>query len=67
MPDSELFKELMAGKGEDAYHRGVVVDMLREMQDEGIYSHQHAKEFIGRSFREKLRYKELVQSNLASG
>ena len=53
----------MAGVGEDPYHRGMVVTMLRELQEEGIYSHQQAREYIGRSFREKLRYQACTWLN----
>jgi len=30
--DSELFKELMAGEGDDPYHRTMIVNMLRDLQ-----------------------------------
>ena len=30
--------------------------MLREMQEESIFSQDQAKEFIGRSFKEKVNY-----------
>ena len=30
--DSEIFRELMVGSGDDPYRRGVIVNMLRELQ-----------------------------------
>jgi len=54
--DSEIFRELMVGSGDDPYRRGVIVNMLRELQEEGIFSRDQAREYIGRSFREKIRY-----------
>jgi DNA-directed RNA polymerase I subunit RPA2 len=53
--DAELYKELMVGAGDDPYRRGVVVNMIRELQEEALYSRDQAREFIGRSFKEKVR------------
>jgi hypothetical protein len=36
--DAELYRELMVGAGDDPYRRGVVVNMIRELQDESIFS-----------------------------
>merc|ERR1719402_1232546 len=56
VPDSYIYKRLMVGVGDDPYYKGNIVNMLRELQDEGIFSQQQAKDYIGRSFREKVRY-----------
>merc|ERR550519_1445385 len=56
VPDSYIFRRLMVGVGDDPYYKGNIVNMLRELQDEGIFSQQQAKDYIGRSFREKVRY-----------
>jgi len=54
--DSEIFRELMVGAGSDPYRRGMVVNMLRELQEEGLFNRDQAREFIGRSFRAKVSY-----------
>ena len=44
--------------------------MLREMQEESIFSQDQAKEFIGRSFKEKvnyLYYSMTIITNLQNG
>merc|ERR1719244_1385562 len=54
VPDSYIYRRLMVGVGDDPYYKGNIVNMLRELQDEGIYSHEQAQEYIGRSFRPKV-------------
>merc|ERR1719193_381835 len=56
VPDSYIFRRLMVGVGDDPYYKGNIVNMLRELQDEGIYSQEQAQEYIGRSFRPKVQY-----------
>merc|ERR550519_1851461 len=54
VPDSFIYRRLMAGVGDDPYYKGNIVNMLRELQDEGIYNQEQAQEYIGRSFRPKV-------------
>jgi len=54
--DSYIYKRLMVGAGDDPYYKGSVVNMLREVQEEGIFSHDQARNYIGRSFREKVKF-----------
>merc|ERR550519_3070496 len=56
VPDSFIYRRLMAGVGDDPYYKGNIVNMLRELQDEGIYNQEQAQEYIGRSFRPKVQY-----------
>lgn len=51
--DSFIYRRLMVGVGDDPYYKGIVANMLRELQDEGIYDQDQALEYIGRSFRPK--------------
>merc|ERR1719431_2473809 len=52
--DSALYRRLLVGVGEDPYYQGALVAMLRELQEEGLYSRQHARDYLGRSFRPKV-------------
>merc|ERR1719209_2506905 len=54
--DSYIYRRLMVGVGDDPYYKGNIVNMLRELQDEGIYNQEQAQEYIGRSFRPKVLY-----------
>jgi len=54
VPDSYIYRRLMVGVGDDPYYKGNIVNMLRELQDEGIYNQEQAQEYIGRSFRPKV-------------
>ena len=51
--DSYIYRRLMVGVGDDPYYKGIVANMLRELQDEGIYNQDQALDYIGRSFRPK--------------
>ena len=54
--DSEIYRELMVGAFNDPYRSGVTINMLRELQEEGLFSRDQVREYIGRSFKEKVRY-----------
>merc|ERR550519_157622 len=56
VPDSFIYRRLMAGVGDDPYYKGNIVNMLRELQDEGIYNQEQAQKYIGRSFRPKVSF-----------
>ena len=36
--DSELYSELMVGAGDDSYRKGVIINMIRELQEDSIFS-----------------------------
>merc|ERR1719192_151950 len=52
--DSYIYRRLMVGVGEDPYYQGAIVNMLRELQEEGLYNQDQCQEFLGRSFRPKV-------------
>ena len=52
--DSYIYRRLLVGVGDDPYYQGNIVNMLRELQDEGLYSQEQAQDYIGRSFRPKV-------------
>ena len=56
VPDSYIFRRLMVGVGDDPYYKGLVVNMLRELQAEGLYNREQVMNYIGRSFRPKCNY-----------
>ena len=53
VPDSYIFRRLMVGVGDDPYYKDIVVNMLRELQEEGLFTRDQVMEYIGRSFRPK--------------
>ena len=53
VPDSYIYRRLMVGVGDDPYYKGLVVNMLRELQAEGLYNREQVMNYIGRSFRPK--------------
>jgi len=54
--DSELYSELMVGAGDDSYRKGVIINMIRELQEDSIFSRDDAREYIGKHFKERIRY-----------
>ena len=55
--DAAIYAALTAGVDEDDhYYRGCLKNMLAEPQEEGLYSPEQVREYIGRSFRDKLKY-----------
>ena len=53
VPDSFIYRRLLVGVGDDPYYKGNIVNMLREVQEEGLFSQQQCQQYIGRSFRPK--------------
>jgi len=54
--DAEIYAQLIAGTDEsDHYYRGCLKTMLSEPQDEGLFTPDQIKEYIGASFKEKVR------------
>merc|ERR1719193_1505313 len=52
--DSYIYRRLMVGVVDDPYYQGAIVNMLRELQEEGLYNQDQCQEFLGRSFRPKV-------------
>lgn len=52
--DSYIYRRLMVGVVDDPYYQGAIVNMLRELQEEGLYNQEQCQEFLGRSFRPKV-------------
>jgi DNA-directed RNA polymerase I subunit RPA2 len=51
--DSYIYEQLVQGLEGDIYYKDRIVLMLRQLQDEGLYTHEHVRNFIGRNFRAK--------------
>ena len=55
--DKQIFDQLAAGTEEnDYYYKGCLKTMLAEPQEEGLFSPEQIKEYIGSMFREKVKY-----------
>lgn len=52
--DRQIYQHLIRGRENDAYFLEQIKAMLGKLQDEGIYTSQMCKEYIGRSFRHRL-------------
>lgn len=51
--DEYLFQRLIAGFEDDQYYVSCVQQMLREVHEEGIHTHQQSKEYLGEIFRSR--------------
>ncbi len=55
--DAAIYEALSAGTDpEDHYYKGCLRNMLQEPQEDGLFTSDQIREYIGHSFREKLRY-----------
>jgi DNA-directed RNA polymerase I subunit RPA2 len=55
--DAYIYEQLCAGTDpEDHYYRGCLKNMLGEPQEEGLYAPEQMREYIGRSFRDRVKY-----------
>ena len=55
--DAYIYDQLIAGTDpDDHYYKGCLRNMLREPQEEGLYSSDQIIDFIGHSFRERVKY-----------
>ncbi|KAF7997189.1 hypothetical protein HCN44_005466 [Aphidius gifuensis] len=52
--DKIIYDALIAGNENDIYYKGCVANMLREIHDEGLHTHERIKRYIGKIFRIKL-------------
>lgn len=53
-PDSYIYEQLTQGIGEDLYYKDRISFMLRQLQQEGLYSRTQVRNYIGRNFRLKM-------------
>eukprot|EP00094_Tigriopus_californicus_P000620 TCALIF_00602-PA protein Name:"Similar to POLR1B DNA-directed RNA polymerase I subunit RPA2 (Pongo abelii)" AED:0.03 eAED:0.03 QI:23/0.66/0.75/1/0.66/1/4/44/1177 len=55
--DASIYQALIAGTEEDDfYYRGCLKNMLAEPQEEGLFSSEQVRQYIGRVFRDKMSY-----------
>ena len=55
--DAYIYEQLIAGTDpDDHYYKGCLRNMLREPQEEGLYSSDQIIDYMGHSFRERLKY-----------
>lgn len=52
--DRDVYEMLISGYESDLYYRGCIETMLRDLQDQNIYSQTQCKEYLGQLFRVKL-------------
>lgn len=52
--DQYIYKELIKGRTDDTYYQSCIVNMLRLVQNEGLITQQHVKQYIGERFRIKV-------------
>ncbi|KAJ9588284.1 hypothetical protein L9F63_018336 [Diploptera punctata] len=56
VPDVYILKEAMARHEDDAYFKGCLMNMLRQVHEDGIHTHLEAKQYIGKIFRVRLNF-----------
>ena len=55
--DAYIYEQLsVATNPEDHYYKGCLKNMLSEPQEEGLFSSEQIREYIGQSFRERVKY-----------
>lgn len=55
--DAYIYEQLcVATNPEDHYYKGCLKNMLSEPQEEGLFSSDQIREYIGQSFRERVKY-----------
>lgn len=55
--DSYIYEQLVQGLEDNIYFKDRIALMLRQVQDEGLFTYAHARNYIGRNFR--AQFKEL--------
>lgn len=53
-PDAYIYEQLTQGLEDDLYYKDRIAFMLRQLQQEGLYSREQVRQYVGRSFRVKL-------------
>ena len=56
-PDSYIYEQLTQGLDDDLYYKDRISLMLRQLQQEGLYSREQVRIFLGKNFR--LKFPEL--------
>lgn len=52
-PDAYIYEQLVQGMEDDLYYKDRIAFMLRQLQMEGLYSQEQARQYLGQCFREK--------------
>ncbi|XP_043275867.1 DNA-directed RNA polymerase I subunit RPA2 [Venturia canescens] len=52
--DKYIYNALIAGREDDVYYKGSILNMLRAVHDENLHSHEQCKAYMGKMFRIKL-------------
>lgn len=52
-PDAYIYEQLTQGLDDDLYYKDRTSLMLRQLQQEGLYSQEHVRIFLGKNFRIK--------------
>lgn len=52
--DLQIYQSCIRGYEDDLYFCGCVQSMLRDLQDEGLHTHEECLEFLGKVFRKRL-------------
>ncbi|XP_026322835.1 DNA-directed RNA polymerase I subunit RPA2 [Hyposmocoma kahamanoa] len=53
-PDHYIYRLLLHGKKNDLYYVNCVQNMLRELHEESLHTHEECRSYLGRMFRPKL-------------
>lgn len=56
--DHHIYSELIAGKEEDSFFKGCIINMLRQVQNEGLLTRDQVRAYIGEKFRICMRLPE---------
>ena len=55
--DAYIYEQLCAGtNADDHYYKNCLKNMLNEPQEEGLFAPQQIREYIGKSFRDRVKY-----------
>ncbi|KAH6940188.1 hypothetical protein HPB50_026310 [Hyalomma asiaticum] len=56
--DYYIYSELISGKEDDSFFKGCVINMLRQVQNEGLLTRDQVRAYIGEKFRVCMRLPE---------
>lgn len=56
--DHHIYSELTAGKEDDSFFKGCIINMLRQVQNEGLLTRSEVRAYIGEKFRICMRLPE---------
>lgn len=49
--DEYIYDQIMAGHEDDLYFKGCVLNMLRQVHDSSVHTHNEANTYLGKTFR----------------